>query len=255
MTTVVPGIGTSVLASDIITRAGRALGYIGGTEVPSAADANTGLQTLNAMLDSWAGENLTAYAQQTISFIMTANKQAYTIGTVGTPDINNTRPMVITQAFITDFNNLDYGMSILTQDRWNDIGQKSITSQIPTTVFLDTQFPNAVLYVFPVPLLAYSLTITTILQQAGFALLTTQLSVPPGYARAYILNLALELIAQGFPCVLDDKQLARLTANAQEAKANIKRANIGEVVAEYDGAIVSKSYASYNVFSDSMPRS
>ena len=39
-----------------------------------------------------------------------------------------------------------------------------------------------------------------------------------------------------------------------ESKANIKRENIKEVIAEYDGAIVSKSYATYNIYSDNNPR-
>lgn len=255
MPTVIPGIGTSVTASDIITRAANALGYLGVNEVLNAADANAGLKTLNMMLDSWAGEDLTGYAWQTIIFNMTANKSQYTIGTIGTPDINNTWPTQIYDAFITDTNNLDYPLGILTQDKWNNIGDKTITSQIPTNIFYDRQFPLGVINIFPIPLLSYQVTLNVELQQAGFALLTTQLSVPPGYARAYILNLALELIGQGFPEVLDNNQLARLTENASQAKANIKRANIKEVVSDYDAAIVSKSYATYNIYSDSNPRS
>jgi hypothetical protein len=254
MPTVIPGIGSSVTGSDIITRACNGLGYLGVTEVLSAADANAGLKTLNMMLDSWAGEDLTNYAWQTLFFQMSANKSQYTIGTVGTPDINNQRPNKIYDAFITDTNNLNYPLGIVEQAKWNNIGDKNITSQIPNTLWYDSQFPLGVINIFPIPLLSYQVTLNVELQNAGFALLTTQLSVPPGYARAYILNLSLELIAQGFPCVLDQNQLARLTENASQAKANIKRANIKEVVSEYDAAIVSRSQATYNIFSDSYSR-
>lgn len=255
MPTVVPGIGTSVTAQDIITRAARSLGFLGALEVLSAAFANAGLEILNTMLDSWAGEFLSAYAQQEITFIMAAGKSAYTIGTVGTPDINQVRPLGITDAFVTDSNNLDYPVMIVQQEIWNDIGDKNINSQIPTTIFLDSQFPLSVINIFPVPLLPYSMTIDTLLQQATFALLTTQLSMPPGYARAYVFNLAIEMMGAGYPCLLDEKQLTALAKNASESKANIKRENIKEVVAEYDGAIVSKSYATYNIYSDGNSRS
>lgn len=254
MTTVVPGIGPSVTAQDIITRALRSLGYLGFQQTPSAADANGGLEILNTMLDSWAGEFLTSYAAQEITFIMTTGQSAYTIGTIGTPNINNTRPLDIRQAFITDTNDLDYPMIIVTQDIWNDIGDKGINSQIPSVIFYDPQYPLGVLNIFPVPLLPYALTMDVILQQATFSLLTTQLSMPPGYARAYIFNLAIEMMGAGYPCLLDEKQLAALAKNASESKANVKRENIKEVIAEYDGAIVSKSYATYNIYSDNNPR-
>lgn len=255
MPTVVPGIGTSVTAQDIITRSARALGYLGITEVLSAADANAGLEILNTMLDSWAGEFLSAYANQEITFIMTTGQSHYTIGTVGTPDINQTRPVTIFEAFITDSNNLDYPIDLVTQERWNDIGDKNINSQIPTTIFYDPQFPLGILNIFPTPLLNYAVTIDVLLQQATFALLTTQLSVPPGYAKAYTSNLAIDMMGAGFPCLLDEKQLAALTKSASDSKANIKRENIKEVIAEYDGAITSKSYATYNIYSDGNSRS
>lgn len=240
-------------ASQIITRAANALGYLGLTEVLNAADANQGLAVFNAMLDSWGGEGLTSYAEQTLNFPLVVNTQTYTIGPTGV--WVTARPNQIFQAFIRDTNNIDYPMVIYPQDKWNDIGQKNITSQIPTTLFYDPQNPNGIISVFPIPLLAYKIYLIAQLQLSTFAALTTALSMPAGYERAYVLNLALELVGQGFPCVLDDKQLARLTLNAMESKGNIKRQNIQEVIAEYDGAIVSKSYATYNVYSDSNPRS
>lgn len=240
-------------ASQIITRAANALGYLGITEVLSAADANQGLNVFNAMLDSWNGEGLVSYANQEQAFNMVANTQSYTLGPTGV--WVGTRPDNIVDAFITDSNGLDYGLTIVNQEQWNDIGDKSITSQIPTTIFYDAQFPNGIVNIFPVPLLSYTLTMDIILMAVTYAALTTSLSLPTGYERTYVLNLALEMIGQGWPCVLDDKQLARLTENAMQAKGNVKRKNIKEVVAEYDGAIVSKSYATYNIYSDGNSRS
>ena len=239
-------------ASQIITRAANALGYLGITEVLSAADANQGLNVFNAMLDSWNGEGLASYAWSTINFGLVANTQSYTIGPTGV--WVSSRPTQIYDAFVTDTNNLSYPLGSLSQEQWNDIGDKSITSQIPTSYFYDSQYPNGTIYIFPTPLLAYTVTFNVQLQQVDFTGLTTSLSMPPGYERAFVLNLALELMGQGFPCVLDKSQLDQLKENASQAKANIKRANIKEVVSEYDAAIVSKSYATYNIYSDNNPR-
>ena len=238
--------------SQLITRAGQALGYLGRNETLSAADANDGMSALNSMLDSWAGENLASYANQEVSFSFIANQQSYTIGSGGY--INTTRPDNILQAYITDTNNINYPMSILPQDRWNNIGNKQITSQIPTTIFYDSQYPLGTIYVFPIPLLTYTCTLNAMLQQSTFTSLPQSMIQPPGYERAYILNLAIEMMSAGFPCMLDEKGLATLYDNAASAKANIKRKNQKEVLAEYDPSIVSRGYASYNIYSDSNPR-
>src|SRR5687767_849521 len=102
MTIPVPGIGTLVTAQDIITRAMKALGALGTSETPTASEANDGLEALNTMLDSWAGEELASYQVLEQTVILTVGKSQYTIGTVGTPDINADRPTNIVQAYIMD---------------------------------------------------------------------------------------------------------------------------------------------------------
>jgi hypothetical protein len=240
-------------AADILNTAGRGLGYLGNTEVMSAADANAGLNVFNAMLDSWNGESLTAYAWQTLNFNLVSGTSVYTIGPTGVWVAQ--RPTQIYDAFITDANQLNYPLAILTQDKWNNIGMLTITSQIPTAIFYDSQYPNGIINIFPIPLLNYTITLNCELQIANFVNLTTAFSMPPGYLRAYTSNLSLELMANGWPCLLDEKQLTALVNVASTSKGNIKRANIKEVLADYDAAIVSKSYATYNIFSDSNPRS
>jgi len=206
------------------------------------------------MLDSWSGEGLVSYAVNTQQFFLVAGKQQYTIGTVGTPDINNTRPIDIIRAYLRDVNSLDYPIDVIPQDKWDRIGQKNITSQIPDTLFYDSQNPLGIINIFPIPLLTYTVFYEAILQQNFFALLTTQLAMPPGYALAYILNLALQMMFDGFFCMLSPDYLAQLRANAADAKGNIKRSNIKEMIASYDPAVVAHSYATYNIYSDSPAR-
>ena len=239
-------------ASDILTRSAKALGYLGRTEVLSAADANDSLVCFNALLDSWSNEVLMSYVELQRSFPMVAGQQQYTIGTGG--NINSTRPYDVISAYIRDNNSNDYPMQIFNQDQWDKIGLKTITSQIPDTLFYDSQYPLGVINIFPIPLVNYVVYFNSTTDQVDFTSLTQSLSLPVGYERAFVLNLALDMMSAGFPCLLVGDGLAQLRANAAEAKGNIKRANIKEVVAEFDSSIISKSNATYNIYSDSSPR-
>ena len=238
-------------AQNIVTRSMKALGALGSNETPSATEANDGLEAFNAMLDSWNGEGLTSYQVREQSHVLVVGTSQYTIGSGGT--INTTRPIDIVQAYIQDSSNLRYLINIVPRDKWNQIGQLTITSQIPNTLFYDPQFPLGIINLFPQPLQAWTLYFDSMLQQATYSSLAQTISMPPGYERAYVLNLALEMMNCGFHSMLSRDDMTALAKNASEAKANIKRNNIltREVISNYDPAIVSHSYASYNIYSDS----
>lgn len=240
-------------AQTILTRAGKALGYVGRTETMSAQDSNDGIVIFNAMLDSFSNEKLLSFVVLEQSFPLQVNKSSYTIGPSGGPDIVAARPLDITQAYVRDSGNNNFNLNILPRDKWNQIGNRgsTITSQIPTDMFYDPQYPLGVINIFPTPLIAYTVFFDTTQDQSAFATLTTAFAMPEGYERAYVTNLAVELVANGFPMLLNPTQWAALQEAAKESKANIKRTNIKDVIADYDDAIVSRSYATYNIFSDS----
>ena len=238
-------------AAQVITRAAQAIRYLARGEVLSAQDANDGLTAFNAMLDSWSNENLWSYVVLERSFTLTVGSASYTIGSGGV--LNVTRPLDITQAYVQDTGGNNFLMNIRTRDWWNQIGNRSstITSQIPTDLFYDPQYPLGVINIFPTPLIGYTVFYDSTQQQVDPSTLTTSISMPEGYERAYVLNLAIELVSAGFPCMLSDKDYATLIQNASNAKAAVKRTNIKDVIANYDASIVSKSYASYNIYRDS----
>lgn len=235
---------------NVLTRSMKALKTIGASETPSAADATDSMEVFNAMLDSWNGEGLTSYQTLEQSHTLVVGTSQYTIGSGGT--INTTRPIDIVQAYIQDSSNLRYLMRIIPRDKWNQIGQLTITSQIPNTLFYDPQFPLGVINVFPQPLQAWTLYFDSLLQQVTYSSTAQSISMPPGYERAYVLNLAVELMGAGYPSLLKPEELGALINNASEAKANLKRNNIAtrEVIANYDSAIISDSYATYNIYRD-----
>lgn len=238
--------------SDVITRAGRALGYLGRTEVLSAADATDGLACFNEMLQSWSNESFMSYVTLQRNFPLTINTQSYTIGTGGT--INTTRPYNIISAFVRDNDNNDYPMRVIGRQEWDNIGTKDITSQIPDTLFYSAEYPLGIIYIFPIPLMGYTVYYNSTQDQTEYSSVTTAVSLPVGYELAYIYNLALHMMSFGFPCMLGDKEYLRLVNNAAEAKANLKRVNDKHEPALYDPYVVSKSDATYNIYTDSYPR-
>lgn len=243
---------------DIITRALRSIQFLGDTEVPSASQANDGLVYFNALLDSWsAGYGLTAYEVLEQSFQLVIGTNSYTIGSGGV--INVARPNSIVAAYVQDSGKNNFRMKIYTRAQWNAIGNRGnqITSQIPDTLFYDPQYPLGVINIFPTPLIAYTCFFDSELQQVTSAGLTTAISMPPGYERAFVFNLGVEMAnAFGFPIPAVGPGQKNIAQLAEESIAAIKRRNLqnNPQYAEYDAAIVSHSYATYNIFSDSFGR-
>lgn len=240
-------------ASDIVTRAMKALQSLGAQETPSAADMNDGIAAFNAMLDSWSLDGLNAYRIREDSFTLTIGTASYTIGSGGT--VNVTRPLQIRQAYIRDATNNNYTMRIVPRDIWNRIGNRgtSITSQIPDTLFYDAQYPLGVINIFPTPLAAYTCFVDSLLQQSTVTASTT-ISMPVGYERAMVFGLAVEIASQfGFPIPAVGPGQKNVAELAAEALASVKRNNTPEIIAQMDEAIVSRSYASYNIYRDAGP--
>ena len=245
----------SVLASDLITRSMKALQALGSTEVPTAAEANDGLVALNALLDSLSLDDLSSYVIEEQSFPLVIGQASYTIGVGG--NINVVRPFDITQAYIQDVNKNNFLIRIVPRDKWNQIGNRgpTITSQIPNTMFYDPQFPLGVINIFPTPLLAYTCFFDNTLSQQTFATLATVLAMPPGYERMYVYNLAVEISSMfGIPIPAVGPGQKNIAQLADEAMAAVKSNNIKDVISNYDPAIVSHSYATYNIYSDSWGR-
>lgn len=229
----------------------QALQALGSGETPTAAESNDGLIALNALIDSLSNENLMLYQLQEQSFTLTVNTSQYTIGSGGT--INVTRPLAITQAYVQDSSTNKYLMKIVQRPEWNQLTTSGtqVTSQIPDTLFYDPQFPLGVINIFPIPLIGYSVYFDSRLQLSQLADLTTALSLPVGYERMLVYNLAVEISSMfGIPIPPVAPGAKNVGMIAAEAKANVKRTNIPEVIAGYDQAIVSRSYATYNIYRD-----
>ena len=68
---------------DIITRAMKDIGAIAAGEVPTADEAQDGLDMLNDMIAQWSNENMMVFYRSEIIFQTTQNQVQYTIGPSG----------------------------------------------------------------------------------------------------------------------------------------------------------------------------
>jgi len=202
-------------AREIITRAMQRAGILTKTETPSSDESGDALDTLNDMLSSWSNESLLIYTRAWENFTLTGGVGEYTIGSGATFD--TTRPIFIAEAHVREGTS-DFAMTIIDDTEYNKkIVEKSV-SGMPYWLNYDNGYPTAKVRVWPVPSAAYTLFITSEKELTQFSLDDT-VSLPPGWKKALIYNLAIELspdYGQGVdPFVF--KQ-------ANEAKANIKLA-------------------------------
>ncbi len=228
--------------------------YSPGETIPDN-DAERGLIVANDMIDSWSTESLTCYAILEQSTTLTPNKSAYTIGTVGSPDINATRPIRLRTgagaAYLQDSTGNNYWVNVETQMSWNLIGNRSqqVNSNIPDRLFYDPQFPLGVLNFFPVPNQGITAFWDSFLQLTQFPDLATDITFPPGYALAIKDNLRIMLCPYFKPDMFQVPQLWFEMAN--RSKANIKRSNSRPDSIVFDQELLPRATAAWNIYRDS----
>lgn len=232
-------------AADLIDAALTEIGVRAAGETLSAAEASEGLSTLNRMLDSWAAERLAIYTISRTTWTITASDGSYTVGTGA--NVNRARPVSVDHVNYIDTStdpDTEYPLAKLTEDAYAGITLKALTSETPQAWYYNPTYPTGTLELWPVPT---SSTLQGVMYAptavAQFTALTTAVSVPPGYERAIIKNLALEL-APSYGKKVD----AALAIQAQEAKATIKRANKRLADLTIDPAALIGSQSGYDIY-------
>lgn len=149
----------------------------------------------------------------------------YTVGTGGT--VNVVRPVFIDHVNFQDTSMTivtEYPMNPLTDDAYAGVVLKTLTSPYPQAWWWNpTMGASALgtLFLWPTPtsstLQGVMYAQTAVTQFAG---LTDTVSLPPGYARMLVSNLAIDLL----PSYERDAHPA-LVQKASDSKAAVKRAN------------------------------
>jgi len=207
-------------AGDQINRALRLLGVLAEGETPSAATSQDGLTALNQMIDSWNTERLSVFSTQDQIFTWPAGQITRTLGPSG--DFIGNRPVLFDDAtYYRDAGtNVSFGIKFINQQQYDGIAVKTVTSTYPQVIFVNMTYPDATMTVYPKPTRDLEWHFVSVQELSNPAVLTTNLTFPPGYLRAFVYNLAME-IAPEFG-VEPSPQVTRI---AMTSKRNLKRIN------------------------------
>ena len=211
---------TTYSAGDQINGALRLIGMLAEAETPSAATAQDSLNALNQMIDSWNTERLSIFSTQDQVFTWPPNQIHRTLGPTG--DFVGNRPILLDDStyFKDPTNGISFGIKIINQQQYDGIAVKTVTSTYPQVMWINMDYPNIDMYVYPVPTKALEWHFISVSELNQPATLATMIAFPPGYLRAFKYNLACE-IANEFG-VEPPPNVARI---AMTSKRNLKRIN------------------------------
>lgn len=183
-------------ASDICTSALKEINVVAAGETPSSDESADALDALNVLLDEWRAQRLAIpYPQTRTTWTIVSGTASYTVGSGG--DVNRARPDYINHVYYQDTAptpDQEYPMDPLSDDAYAIWPQKALTSTLPSYWYYSPTYPTGTLYLLPIPT---SSTLQGVMYAptglTDFAALTDSLSLPSGYKRALIKNLALDL--------------------------------------------------------------
>lgn len=213
-------------ANDQINGALRILGVLAEGETPSAATSQDALTALNQMLDSWNTERLAVFSTQDQIATWPPGARFLTFGPTGTLPLalggTPKRPVLIDDStyFRDAATNISYGIKLINQQQYNGIAVKTVTSTYPQVLWVNMTYPDIEMYVYPVPIKPLEFHIVSVEELMRVPSLSTDITLPPGYLRAFKYNLACE-IATEFG-VEPPANVARI---AMTSKRNLKRIN------------------------------
>lgn len=207
-------------AGELINGSLRLLGVLAEGETPSADTANDALVAMNQMIDSWNTERLSVFALQDQVFIWPAGEITRTLGPSG--DFVGNRPILLDDAtyFRDPSTNVSYGIKFINRQQYDGIAVKTVTSTYPQVVYTNMTYPDIEMFVYPRPIRDLEWHFVSVEELTAPATLSTDLTFPPGYLRAFRYNLACEL-APEFG-VEPSRQVQRI---AMTSKRNLKRIN------------------------------
>lgn len=211
----------SSTARDIMSRAMVKATIIAPGEAVPVQKEKQVFADLNDLLESWQLERLMIYAKVEESFTLTAGKSEYTFGTGG--DFDSDRPQRIYGESYIRVGTTDYRLKNKTLEVYRRLRNKDIQG-IPYIMAFNPEYPLFKVYLYPTPQDDSMIYLSSWKQLTEFADLTTPVDLPPGYRRAIVLNLALELLPS-----FGKVAVPELAGLALSAKRMIKRSNANPI--------------------------
>lgn len=226
-------------ANKIILLAAKQVGVYGIGQALQPQDIQDCFDLLNMMLGEWSEQRLAVYHLLDVTFPCD-NSISYTIGPSG--KINTTYPVRLESAFFTN-NSVNYPLRIIhAKEDFTRIALPTLSS-FPEYIFLDTDWPLALIKIWPIPNNTYSVTLQTMAQLTAFAQLTDAVNLRPSYQAALMYNLAVRIAAVfSRPVPEDVRVLAGVT------KRSMQKANTQIPMLKVDRDLLRKGH--WNVYSD-----
>lgn len=176
-------------ARKIITKAMQKIGALTKSSTPSSDEIVDGLDALNDMLSSWSNDTLTVFSRSRDEFTLSSGVVSYTIGPSQLFD--TTRPNAIIAATVKS-GGTDFPLTIVDDAQYeNSVAQKDAQG-LPRLLNYDNNAPTGVIRVYPAPSGAYTINILSE-KQLGTLTIDQEVELPPGWNRAIIYNLAIEI--------------------------------------------------------------
>ena len=229
-------------AGDQINRALRIIGILAEGETPSAETSADALTALNQMLDSWSTERLSVFATQDQTFIWPSGQISRTLGPSG--NFVGNRPIAVDDSTYFIVNGISYPIDIINQNHYNGIALKTVQSPYPVSLFVNMDFPNVTMFLYPVPSQALTFHFVSVTELAQPAALATILTFPPGYLQAFVYNLAVTL-APEFGVEIANS----VKREADTSKRTIKRQNNPDDLMSIPSGLLGGVGGRFNIFS------
>lgn len=179
--------------NELIHGALRILGVVGEGQTPTAQQYTDAAEALNYLIKAWENNGVPLWCIKSLDLTLVAGQTDYTIG-LG-QSINVAKPLKIYQAYRRTTSNVDVPMTILSQQQYNILGNKT-TSGAPIQLYYNPQRDYGVVSLFPTPSATETTDIVRIFYQRpleDFDASTDNPDVPQEMLRALKYNLAAEL--------------------------------------------------------------
>lgn len=243
---------------DIIRSSMRKIGVLASGEPLPPDEGDDSLKVFASMVDAWTNETLLIPTINVVTHPFVDNQAEYTIGVypepvpVPLPDnhIETARPERIISAFIRDSYGTDFPQEIIDVKTYDRISRKTNASR-PSRFYVRQGWPLNTLLFEAVPYVDETLHLSVVQPLSGIlpaASLTEVINLPPGYERALIYNLCLDLADEW------GKEVSRTVAvQAVEGKKWLKRNNYRPIVLGMDRAITTPNRAKGTYIIDQGP--
>ncbi len=179
-------------AQDVIDQALLELGETAAGETPTTEERADGLVKLNQLLDSWTAEQLAIPYLAVESFPLTG-AESYTIGSGA--DFSTVRPLSIKAAYVKTTAGASQQADVVGATQWAQVRDRSRTGLFVEVLSYNPGWPVGTIYVSPKPA-SGTLELHSYKPLTTFAGLDINVDLPPGYDRALIFNLAVDLAPQ-----------------------------------------------------------